>query len=310
VIFSKEVSVLPVPYKEGWKSGSWNHMLSSLTPLARLLGCNTPNPALDELQDMLKVASATVFSDAQNAVVDAAGGRPVNKIHEVLRRVDRLSGLNRKIPFRSVKKGRVDPASFDGVAFWLGGTVSFMHLRKEQIELQQLCGARFQRIIVLGGTRVCGKPDDRRHPRISQVYPVGQEPTERVLGKSWVFGDKGLDPQYVFPDLPEKNPDGSDPSLAQQVSHLQDTGQFELYVGDLPVYVPSNFNGLSVPLYSMRLMGLDDIYTSQDSGVADTPRPDHWSPWDVELMNLPSGILRVWKEARQVGYINDNAPIK
>lgn len=298
---------MPVPYKEGWGNGSWNHMLSSLTPLARLLGCHTPNPTLDELQDMLEVASATVFSDAQDAVVEAAGGRPVNKIHEVLRLVDKRSGLNRKIPFRSANKGRVNPASFNGVAFWLGGTVSFMHLRKEQIELQQLCGARFERIIVLGSTRVCGKPDDRRNPRINRVYPPGQEPSEQVLGKSWVFGDKGLDPQYVFPELPGKNADGSDPSYAQQVTYLRDSGQWKHYVGDLPVYVPSNYNGLSVPLYSMRLMGLDDIYTSQDSGVADTPRPDYWSPWDVELMNLPSGILRVWKEARQVGYINDRA---
>jgi hypothetical protein len=298
---------LPVPHKEGWGAGSWNHMLSSLTPLARLLGCNTPNPTLDELQDMLSVASSTVFSDAQDAFREATGGRPVNA---VLRMVDQRSGLNRKIPFRSVKKGRVDPATFNGVAFWLGGTVSFMHLRKEQIELQQLCGAWFERIIVLGGTRTCGKPDDRRHPRINQVYPEGQEPTERVLQKSWVFGDDGLNPQYVFPELPDKNPDGSDTSLAQQLMYFSETGQYERYVGDRPVYVPSNFNGLSVPLYYMRLMGLDDIYTSQDSGVADTPRPDYWCPWDVELMNLPSGILRVWKEARQAGYINDKAPTK
>jgi hypothetical protein len=284
-------------------------MLSSLTPLARLLGCDTPNPTLDELQDMLEVASATVFSDAQDAVVKAAGGRPVNKIHEVLRLVDKRSGLNRKIPFRSVNKGRANPANFNGVAFWLGGTVSFMHLRKEQIELQQLCGARFEHIIVLGGTRICGKPDDRRHPRISQVYPPGHEPMERVLQKSWVFGEKGLDPQYVFPELPEENPDGTDPSLAQQFAYFRDSGQYERYVGGRSVYVPSNFNGLSVPLYFKRLADLDDIYTSQDSGVADTPRPDYWDPWDVELMNTPSGTLRVWKEARQVGYINDKAQV-
>lgn len=301
---------MPVPNKEGWGPGSWNHMLSSLTPLARLLGCNTPNPTLDELQDMLDNASATVFSDAQGAVMKAAGDRRPNKVHEVLRLVDKRAGLNRKLSFRSARQGRVNPAKFKGVAFWLGGTVSFMHLRKDQIDLQQLCGARFEHIIVLGGTRICGKPDDRRHPRINQVYPVGQEPSERVLQKSWVFGEKGLDPQYVFPELPEKNTDGTDPSLAQQLAYMRDSGQYEEYVGDSPVYVPSNFNGLSVPLYFKRLMGMDDIYTSQDSGVADTPRPDHWDPWDVELMNTPSGILRVWKEARLAEYINDKAPTK
>lgn len=299
---------MPVPYKEGWGEGSWNHMLPSLTPLARMLGCHTPNPTLDELQGMIDLAAnKAVYTEAQQAFLKATGGKSVSKIHTLLRDMDRRAGLNRAIPFRSANNGRVDPASFNGVAFWLGGTVSFMYLRKEQIDLSQLSGARFERIIVVGGTRTCGSPDDRRHPRIREIYPVGEEPSERVLQKSWVFGENGFNPQFVFPELPGKNEDGSDVSLEPMLKHMKETGQFEEYVGDRPVYVPSHPNSLNVPLHFERVTGLDDIYTSQDGGVVDTPRPDYWWSRDVELMNLPSGTIRAWKEARAVGYINDNA---
>jgi hypothetical protein len=298
---------LPVPF-ESWKNGSLNKMLPALLPLARMLGCNSPNPTLDDLQGMYELAANTkVFTESTEKFLKAVGQKKETEVRRTLRDIDRRTGLTKPVPFRSALYGRLDPREFKGVAIWPAGTVSFMHLRREQLRQSQTAGAKFERIIVLGSSRVCGSPADRRHPYVREIFAEGREPTELELLKQWVYGEAGLDPQYVFPELPAKTAEGKDLSLEDQLNYLLDSGQYKELVGKSPVYVPANPNALYVPLHVQRVLCLDDICFSQDGAELVTPVPSHWWNRDQDLMTTPSGTIRFWKEARTVGYINDQA---
>lgn len=301
---------------DGWSGGSWNNQLSAFRTLARIIGFDMPNPTLDDLQEMyVLVANKKVFAEAIDTFMEEATkhGRKKKNVKDALFEVDRRLGLSRPVRFRSLIKGshETNPCDFKGTAIWPAGTVSFMHLRREMIRLAQRSGAQFDRIIVLGSSRPCGSPDDRRHPFIRSVFEPGREPSEIEVLKLWLYDEEGLDPRYIFPELPENNESGKWLSLEEQLAELVSSFWFQDNLGEdwreQQFFVPANPNALYVPLHVRRVLRLDDVWFSQAGAELQDPMPSEWWQTDQNLMTTPSGIIRLWKELRSGGFINENA---
>lgn len=283
-----------------WTDGGWNTKLPQFLPLAQMVGVNSSNPSPDELQTIFKtVADTKVFAESVKKFVKATGKRE-SDVRRKLRFINHKLGLMEPIPLRSLTQSDVNPSEFEGVALLPAGTVSWMQLRWDRIRLTEHAGAKFNRIIVLGSTRVCNAKADRRHPYIRGVFPEGREPTELELLKQWVYATGQLDRQYVFSEWPDSD---KPLSLEMQLRHLVESGQYATLVGDNPVFVPANPNALYVPLHVRRVLGLDNIWFSQGSARLVTPVSDHWWPEDQDLMTTPSGILRLWVELQANGCI-------
>jgi len=169
--------------------------------------------------------------------------------------------------------------------------------------MTQHAGAKFERIVMLGSTRVCNASADRRHPYIREVFPEGREPTEFELLKQWVYSTGQVDKQFVFPDcLPSEGPVLP---LQKQLELLVSSGEFDQLVGERKVFVAVNGgNALYVPLHVYRVLGLDDIWFSQPASNAVDPVPEYWWPEDQDLMTTPSGIIRLWIELKANGCID------
>jgi hypothetical protein len=289
----------------GWTNGSWNGKRKQFGLLGRIIGLSD-RPSPEELQEALKrVASAKVFADS---VADFMAAAPEKMSRDdvafQLEQINGKLGTMEPVPFRSMLRGQVDPASFDGVAILPAGTVSWMQLRWDQIRLHQLAGARFEHIIVLGSSRVCNAAADRKHPFIRENFAEGEEPTERQLLKLWVNGTSGLNPQYMFPEIP-KGDNGKPLSLEQQLQYLVQDDEYFQMVTEKPLYVPANQNALYVSLHVRRVLGRQDIWFSQSGARIEKQSPAWWSPMVQDLWTTPSGILRLWIELQAAGCITD-----
>jgi hypothetical protein len=287
--------------RDKWTEGAWNNKLPQFHPLASWFGVDTPNPTSDELQQLYRHVSNTVFAESIPEVLKATGMTPKD-LQRQLRFVCHKLGIYNAIPPRSLKEGRCDPSSLDGsVAFVLGGTVSWMRLRLDGTLQVQHAGAKFERIVMLGSTRVCNASADKRHPYIRKGFSEGREPTEQEVLHQWVYSSGQVDKQFVFPDLP----DCAKPlSLKEQLLHLVSSGQYEELVGDRKVFVAVNGgNALYIPLHMYQVLGLDDIWFSQHASNLVHPVPDYWWPYDQDLMTTPSGIIRLWIELKAAGCI-------
>lgn len=305
-----------------WTDGEWNKHLHLFRTLARWFGVDDANPSMDRLQVLYKIVSAKVFAESVPDVMAATG----MKEYQLKRELGRLwstLGLGYALPPWSLKYGRLQPTRMRGVALLAGGTISWMWLRWMRTRLVEYSGARFERIIVLGSSRLCNSAQDWRQPYIRDVATKGREPTELEVWRQWISPTGQLDRQYVFPDLPLEvgdeewlkafpEPDegraGKPLSLEQQLQYLVATGQYADLVGDKPVFMAVNGgNALYAPLHVRRVLGLDDIWFSQPATNVVTPVPDDWWPEDQDLMTTPSGIIRLWIELRANGCINDDA---
>jgi hypothetical protein len=261
----------------------------------------------EELQDALKrVASAKVFAESVDAFMVAASEKMSrDDVAYQLEQINHKLGTMEPVPFRSMLRGQVAPTSFDGVAILPAGTVSWMELRWNQIKLHQQAGARFEHIIVLGSSRVCDAAADRKHWYIRDNFPDGHEPTERQLLKLWVTRDSGLNPQYLFPPIPDGEA-GKPLSLEKQLQYLlENEPAYAKLLTERPLYVPANQNALYVPLHVRRVLGRDDIWFSQSGARIEKETPAWWSPMVQDLWTTPSGILRLWIELRHAGCITN-----
>lgn len=294
---SKEVNSLHLP-DIGWTRGSWNGKHGQFGLLGRMIGLSD-RPSSEELQEAIrKTAVAKVFHESVESFMAATGRDQAYVVNELMHMNKKL-GTMEMIPFRSMLRGAFCPSSFDGVGFLTGATVSWMELRWSDLLLAQKAGAHFKQIVVLGSSRICNSPADRRHPYISGVFPEGREPTERELLKQWVYAAGKHDRQYVFPELPEVNEQGKPLSLEEQLRHLDRSGQWEELVGVTdtePVYVPTNPNALFVPLHFRRVIGLHDIWFSQAGAHVVKQTPEWWWPGLQDVMTTPSGTIRLWIE--------------
>jgi hypothetical protein len=271
-------------------------------------------PSSEQLQEAFaKVANAKVFAqsvEAFVAAVKAEKGEDYDVANE-LEHINKKLGTMEPVPFRSMLRGQVDPTSFDGVAILPAGTVSWMQLRWDQIKLHQQAGARFEHIIVLGSNRRCNAAADRKHPFIRENFAEGEEPTERQLLKLWVNGTSGLNPQYLFPELPDGE-NGKPLSLEEQLKHLVKSGLYEHIFATgpdnayaKPLYVPANQNALYLPMHVRRVLGRQDIWFSQSGARVERESPPWWSPMVQDLWTTPSGVLRLWIELIHAGCITD-----
>lgn len=287
----------------GWTRGSWRGKLAQFGLLGRMIGLDV-DASSGELQEALKrVASAKVFAESVQDFVEATGMKKGDIANE-LEHINKKLGTMEPAPFRSMLRGQVDPSSFDGVAIWPAGTVSWMQLRWEQIKMHQQAGARFEHIIVLGSSRVCNAAADRKHPYIKGNFDEGEEPTERKLLKLWVYGDSGLNPQYLFPPIPDDE-SGQPLSLQKQLEYLLEREPpYAKLLTERPLYVPANQNALYVPLHARRVLKRQDIWFSQSGARVERESPAWWSPMVQDLWTTPSGILRLWIELKAAGCLD------
>jgi hypothetical protein len=291
---------------KAWTHGSWNPLRGKFDLLGRMIGLN-PRPSSEELQEAFaKVANAKVFAQSVEsfvAAVKAERGDDYDVANE-LEHINKKLGTMEPVPFRSMFF-QEDPASFDGVAILPAGTVSWMHLRWDQLKLHQQAGARFEYIIVLGSSRRCSAPADRKHPFIRENFAEGEEPTERQLLKLWINGTSGRNPQYLFPPIPEGE-NGKPLSLQQQLEYLMKSEPpYAKLLTERRLYVPTNQNALYMPLHVRRVLQRNDIYFSQSGARVERETPAWWSPMVQDLWTTPSGILRLWIELRHAGCITD-----
>jgi hypothetical protein len=291
----------------GWTHGSWNGKRDQFDLLGRMIGL-PGRPSSEQLQEVFaKVANKKVFSEAVEAfMAEAVMQRGTNyDLANELEHINKKLGTMEPVPFRSMLRGQVDPTSFDGVAILPAGTVSWMQLRWDQIKLHQQAGARFERIIVLGSSRVCNAVADRKHPFIRENFAEGEEPTERQLLKLWVNGTSGLNPQYEFPEF-LRTSDGRTLSLEEQLTTLRHhSDKYYRLLVERPLYVPANQNALYVPLHVRRVLKRQDIWFSQSGARIERQSPGWWSPMVQDLWTTPSGILRLWVELIHAGCITN-----
>lgn len=285
--------------RDGWINGGWKRKLPQFRSLGEMVGLS-PAPSSDELQAVLKrVASAKVFAESVDTFLAATGKRR-SEVMAKLESINHQLGTMEPVPFRSLVRGEVDPTSFVGVAIWPAGTVAWTELRWEQIKLAEKAGAKFERIIVLGSSRVCNAVADRRHPYIREI-PEGQEPTERELMRQWVRASSHFDSKYVFPDLPERNEQGWPLTLEQQLKYLYQENKHTADLVMNQLYVPANPNALYVPLHVRRVLKRQDIWFSQGGARIQRDMPSWWWPAVQDLMTTPSGIFRLWIELEAAG---------
>lgn len=287
----------------GWGPKQWNTKRAHFGQLGRMIGLSD-RPSAGELQEALKrVASAKVFAESIDAFLASTPEKMVrDDVANELEHINKKLGTMEPVPFRSMLRGQVDPSSFDGVALWPAGTVSWSQLRWDQIMLSQLAGARFERIIVLGSSRVCNAAADRKHPEIADNYDEGEEPTERQLMKRWVNARFGRNPQYDAPKLPDGE-NGKPLSLEGQLQYLMSIEKYRKLLTERPLYVPANPNALYVPLHVRRVLKRQDIWFSQGGARILRETPSWWWPQIQDLWTTPSGILRLWIELHAAGCI-------
>ncbi len=288
--------------RNSWTDGGWNGKLDQFLPLARWMGIHSPNPTPDELQSLYRVVSSKVFADSIPQILERTKMTEEQLCRKLSQRWGCL-GIGNAIPPRSLKEGRCNPSSLSGaVAFVVGGTVSWMSLRLNQTLLVQQAGAEFERVIMLGSSRVCNAGADRRHPYIQGVFPEGREPTEVEVLRQWVYGTGQVNKQFIFPELPESE---KPLSLEQQLQHLVASGQCQELVGDRKVFVAVNGgNALYIPLHIRSILRLNDIWFSQPASTLVHPVPEYWWPSDQALMTIPAGIIRLWIELKANGCIS------
>jgi hypothetical protein len=292
---------LPVP-TDGWINGGWNNKLPQFRLLAELLGLNKPSISPEDLQDLFKkVSSAKVFAQNVQAFLEATGrADDLPWVASRLERIEQRLGLMEPLPFMSLR-GMSDPATFDGVAIWPAGITNWTQLRLDQIQTAARAGARFERIIVLGSSRVCNSQADRRHPLI-KPYPQGAEPTERKLQRLlFEFGHDQA--RFVEAELPEKNSEDKPLPLEQQLDYLKESGQYDELIGGRDIYVPSTPNSLYVPLHVRRVLGHDNVWFSQSGARLVRGTPDSWWPSLQDVMTTPNGVIRLWVELVHAGCI-------
>lgn len=290
---------MPVP-TNGWNNGAWNKKVTQFYLLAEMLGLKQPSISPDDLQVLFKkVASAKVFGEAVQPFLEATG-RPRKSVAERLEAIEAKLGLMDPLPFMSLK-GVSSPRGFAGVAIWPAGITNWTELRLEQIRLAQKAGAYFERIIVLGSSRRCGAPADRRHWYINPT-PEGHEPTEREVQHAWI--DKDHDrARFVEAKLPLLNDKGKPLSLEEQLLHLKESGQYDQLIGGKNIYVPSTPNSLYVPLHARRVLGHNNVWFSQSGARLVREMPDYWWPSLQDVMTTPNGIIRLWVELLHAGCI-------
>jgi hypothetical protein len=285
-------------------NGGWNKKLPQLRPLARWMGIDSLNPTDDELQILYKAVAPKLFREAVPKVLEATGMKePTLRRH--MREMWGRLGIGNPIPPRSLKTGRCNPSDLEGsVALVTGGTTGWGKTRLDRTMLVDQAGAKFERIIMLGSTRKCNAPADRRTPFIRDNFAEGNEPTETGLFRLWAddFGPQQRE-RFVFPEcLPNEGPILN---LQTQLEMLVSSGEYKELVGDRKVFVATNGgNALYVPLHVRRVLELDDIWFSQPATDVVHPVPNHWWPEDQDLMTTPSGIVRLWIELKANGCIS------
>lgn len=297
---------MPVP-TSGWMNGGWNQELPQFRLLAEMLGSTESSMTSEDLQALGKsVASARTFADNVQALVGASGAasssmRSLHERIEVIEAIEKQLGLTDPLPFMSMR-GLEDPHEFRGVAIWPTGTTNWTQLRLEQIRTAYDAGARFEHIVCTHSTRVCNAPADRRHPLIKGIAE-GEEPTEeelqRRLASSGVF-EPGM---FLFAELPSLNAKGKPLTFAEQLEHLQQSGQYDKLIGGADIYVPSTPNSLYVPLRARRALGHDNVWFSQAGARLVRNMPDYWWPSLQDVLTLPNGMIRLWVELLEAGCI-------
>lgn len=268
--------------------------------LAEMLGHNKPQVSADDLQVLFGKAAAKVFAENVKAFLAASGLKP-EQLAALLVDLEKDLGLMAPVPFMSMQGGLADPSGFDGVILWPTGTVNWTKLRLEQIELAVTAGARIRRIVCLNSSRVCNSAADRRHPLIRGTT-TGMEPMESELQGRLAAASFINTEAFVFPVLPVEY-DGKPLSLEQQLQYLIASGQYDDLVGNADIYVPATPNSLFVPLHAARVLGRDDVYTSQAGATLMNPMPSHWWPSNQDVMTTPAGAIRLWIELAHAGCI-------
>lgn len=296
---------MPVP-TNGWINGGWNKKSSQFYPLAEMLGLKKPSISPDDLQELFrKVSSAKVFAENIQPFLEATGW-DLKKVQNRLFDIEAELGLLRTLPFMSLR-GMMAPSSFRGVAIWPAGITNWTDLRFREILTMMDAGAQFDRVVVLGSSRVCDAPADKRHPLIAgKWYEDAQGITERELQDVIIKQRLGRDARRLF--VPAKLPQKfGDPimSLEAQLKHLIETEQHHELIGEADIYVPSTPNSLYVPLHVMRVLGKSNVWLSQIQGAHPMRQaPEYFTPGTQDIMTTPNGIIRLWVELMHAGCIN------
>jgi hypothetical protein len=286
---------LPVP-TNGWINGGWNKKSTEFYLLAEMLGLKQPSISPDDLQELYrKVSTAKVFAENVQPFLEATGW-DLKRVQDRLFAIEAELGLLRTLPFMSLR-GMQTPSEFRGVAIWPAGITNWTDLRLREILTVLDAGAQFDRVIVLGSSRVCKAPADRRHPLIDGKYAEGEEPTERelqeVLRKQVPMKYRKL---FKVAKLPQRRGDPVMP-LQAQLDHLMATGQYAELLGGEDIYVPSTPNSLYVPLHVMRVTGRNNVWFSQIQGAHPLRQaPDGFMPGTQDILTTPNGIIRLWVE--------------
>lgn len=200
-----------------------------------------------------------------------------------------MSGFGRRSVY-----GRV-PATFGDpcVAILTGGTTNWMQRRVAELRRAMSQGLKIERVLVLGGDRVCGTENEQLNPSIARFYEqAGRYPTEREAITGMLDGIADTQPLMVTG------------SLEDQLMQLM--GQYDLSLR--PVYVPLNANAASVALQIRRVIrstiaGFDAnpddcAFTfSQDSFPLARVQKDEADPANFQNpFTVPSGLVRLVSE--------------
>lgn len=292
---------MPVP-TNGWINGGWNKKLSQFHLLAEMLGLKKPSISPDELQDLFsKVASAKVFAESVQPFLEAVG-KPRNWVIEQLEAIEHKLGLMEPLPFMSLR-GWMDPSEFSGVAIWPAGITNWTNLRFEEILKAENAGAKFERVLMLGSSRICNAPADRRHPLIRNI-PEGEEPDERELQHRLVhkLDDNS---RFIKVTLPKATKEGKPLSLEAQLKYMMNSGEYDKLIGGTltNIYVPATPNSLYVPLHVRRALGHNNVWFSQAGARLAREMPDYFWPHLQDVLTTPNGIIRLWVELMHAGCI-------
>lgn len=298
---------MPVP-TNGWNNGGWNKKSTQFYLLAEMLGLKKPSISPDDVQELFrKVSSAKVFAENIQPFLEATGW-DLKQVQDRLFEIEADLGLLRTLPFMSLR-GMQAPSEFHGVAIWPAGITNWTDLRLKEIMAMIDAGAQFDRVIVLGSSRVCNAPADLRHPLIAgKWYGEAGGITERELQDTLVKQrlDRNGQKLFVQAKLPQ---DFGEPvmSLEAQLKHLIETDQHYQLIGDADIYAPSTPNSLYVPLHVMRVLGRDNVWFSQIQGAHPLRKaPDEFMPGTQDILTTPNGIIRLWVELLYAGCINNN----
>jgi hypothetical protein len=285
-----------------WSRGSWNRLLPLFNRLAAMVDLD-PNPSVEQLAGVIKTTlNAKLFAESIEKFIKATAGMSMEQVIAELREIEKELSLLGVMPFMSTEKGMVAPELFKGVGYLTTGTATYTDERLKQLLQTLKTGARILRVVCFASSRFCEAPADLKHPVIKAWK--GLKPTEAEFQRKLVE-ECGLESlvDVKYADLPRQNAYGRPLSLQQQLEHFMESGQSVDLVGLAPIYVPTNFNALYVPLHVANVMGRDNIWLSQNGGTLVDELPKHWAPVQHTL-TWPNGAFRLFEQLVRSGAID------